>query len=129
MDFTTLARLGLGCRSSTPSFCGLIHRTASEDYLKLKMYKGFEIMYELSKVIVRIEGKTVTITATELKNNLSKYLTLSITEDVYITRNGKIVSKLTNPYQDRVAIVKSLFGVLPDGITLEEAKEERLNKI
>ncbi len=71
----------------------------------------------------------MTITATEIKNNLSKYLTLSMTEDVYITRNGKIVSKLTNPYQDRVAIAKSLFGVLPDDITLEEAKEERLNKI
>ena len=71
----------------------------------------------------------MTITATEIKNNLSKYLTLSMTEDVYITRNGKIVSKLTNPYQDRVAIAKSLFGVLPADITLEEAKEERLNKI
>ena len=71
----------------------------------------------------------MTITATEIKNNLSKYLTLSMTEDVYITRNGKIVSKLTNPYQDRVAIAKSLFGVLSDDITLEEAKEERLNKI
>ena len=71
----------------------------------------------------------MTITAPEIKNNLSKYLTLSMTEDVYITRNGKIVSKLTNPYQDRVAIAKSLFGVLPDDITLEEAKEERLNKI
>lgn len=71
----------------------------------------------------------MTITATEIKNNLSKYLTLSMTEDVYITRNGKIVSKLTSPYQDRIAIAKSLFGVLPDDITLEEAKEERLNKI
>ena len=69
------------------------------------------------------------ITATELKNNLSKYLLLSATEDVYITRNGKVISKLTNPFQARVDIAKSLFGVIPADITLEQAREERLNKI
>ena len=71
----------------------------------------------------------MSITATELKNNLSKYLQLSATEDVYITRNGKVISKLTNPFQARVDIAKSLFGVLPADITLEEARNERLNKI
>lgn len=71
----------------------------------------------------------MSITATELKNNLSKYLQLSATEDVYITRNGKVISKLTNPFQERVDIAKSLFGVLPADMTLEEAREERLNKL
>ena len=71
----------------------------------------------------------MSITATELKNNLGKYLLLSATEDVYITRNGKAVSKLTNPFQERVDIAKSLFGVLPDVVTLEQAKEERLARI
>lgn len=69
----------------------------------------------------------MSITATELKNNLSKYLLLSATEDVYITRNGKVISKLTNPFQARVDIAKSLFGVIPADITLEQAREERLN--
>lgn len=71
----------------------------------------------------------MSITATELKANLSKYLQISATEDVYITRNGKVISKLTNPFQERVAIAKSLFGILPDDITEEEAREERLNKL
>ncbi len=71
----------------------------------------------------------MSITATELKLNLAKYLQLSATEDVYITKNGKIVSKLSNPFQDRVDIVNSLIGIIPDDITLEEAREERLNKI
>ena len=71
----------------------------------------------------------MSITATELKNNLSKYLLLSATEDVYITRNGKVISKLTNPFQARVDIAKSLLGVIPADITLEQAREERLNKI
>lgn len=69
------------------------------------------------------------ITATELKSNLSKYLILSATEDVYITRNGKVISKLTNPFRERVDIAKSLFGILPDNVTEEEARDERLRKI
>lgn len=71
----------------------------------------------------------MSITATELKTNLSKYLLLSATEDIYITKNGKIISKLSNPFQERVNVAKSLFGVIPADITLEEATEERLNKI
>jgi len=71
----------------------------------------------------------MSITATELKSNLGKYLLLSATEDIYITRNGKVVSKLTNPFQERVDVAKSLFGILPGDITLEQAKEDRLGRI
>lgn len=71
----------------------------------------------------------MSITATELKMNLSKYLVLAQTEDIYITRNGKVVAKLTNPFQDRVDTAKSLFGILPQDMTLEDAREERLNQI
>lgn len=69
----------------------------------------------------------MSITATELKLNLSKYLLLAETEDIYITRNGKIIAKLSNPYQDRVDIAKSLFGILPNDVTLEESQQERLD--
>lgn len=68
----------------------------------------------------------MSITATELKNNLGKYLLISATEDVYITKNGKVVAKLTNPYQDRVETAKSLFGILPEDADIEESKKERL---
>lgn len=71
----------------------------------------------------------MSITATELKANLSKYLLLSATQDIFITRNGKVISKLTNPFQERVDVAKSLFGVLPADITLEEAQKERLEKL
>ena len=71
----------------------------------------------------------MSITATELKTNLSKYLLLSATEDVYITRNGKVVAKLTNPFEDRVRMVKSLAGIIPDTISLEESQKERLSGI
>lgn len=42
----------------------------------------------------------MSITATELKKNLGKYLLLAETIDIFITRNGKVVAKLTNPNQD-----------------------------
>ena len=71
----------------------------------------------------------MSITATELKTNLSKYLLLSATEDIFITKNGKIVAKLTNPFSERVEIAKSLFGVIPADVTLEDAREERLDRI
>ena len=71
----------------------------------------------------------MSITATELKKNLSKYLALSLTEDIYITQYGKVISKLTNPFQDRVEIATSLFGILPDDASLEDAREERLSKV
>ena len=71
----------------------------------------------------------MSITATEFKTNLSKYLLLASTEDVYITRNGKTVAKLTSPYQNKLDIVDELYGSIPADITLEEAREERLGKI
>lgn len=70
----------------------------------------------------------MSITATELKANLSKYLSLAAKEDVFITQYGRVVAKLTNPFQDRVEVAESLFGSVPATMTLEEARAERLAK-
>lgn len=61
-------------------------------------------------------------------NNLGKYLLLSEKEDIFITKNGKIVAKLTNPHQDRVEVAKSLFGILPKEADIEAAKAERFGE-
>ena len=71
----------------------------------------------------------MSITATDLKLNLSKYLLLAETEDILITRNGKIVAKLSNPNADRVAMAESLVGVIPADITLEAARAARTSTI
>ena len=71
----------------------------------------------------------MTITATELKRNLGRYLMLSATEDIFVTRNGKVISKLTEPFQERADAARSLFGILPGDMTLDEAKEERSGRI
>ena len=31
------------------------------------------------------------------------------TEDVFITQNGRVIAKLTNPHQNRIDTAKSLF--------------------
>ena len=77
----------------------------------------------------RREAITMSITATELKENLSKYLALAATEDVLITQYGKVVAKLSNPFQDRVDVAKSLFGILPQTMSYEEAMEERADEL
>ena len=75
------------------------------------------------------EESYMSITATELKQNLSKYLLMAEREDVFITRNGKVVAKLTNPYQDRVDMAKFLFGIIPGDMTIEQAHRERLETV
>ena len=69
---------------------------------------------------LKSEGKNTNmlITVTELKNNLEEYIQLAAMEDILITRNGNAVAKLSNPNQDRVAIAKSLFGIIPADETL-----------
>ena len=71
----------------------------------------------------------MSITATELKANLGKYLQIAMTEDVFITQYGRVIAKLTNPFQDRVEIAESLFGILPQTMTIEEVREERINEV
>lgn len=62
------------------------------------------------------------ITVTEFKNNIDRYLSLSIHEDIYITEKEKVVSLLINPNRERVAIAESLFGVLSSESSLDEAR-------
>ena len=69
------------------------------------------------------------VTATEFKNNLGKYLALIDNEDVFITKNGKNIARLSSAKESRIEIAKSLFGILPNtGMTIEQAREERLSK-
>ena len=48
----------------------------------------------------------MSITATEFKLHFNKYLLLAAEQDIYITQYGKVVAKLTSPFQDRVDIAK-----------------------
>ena len=71
----------------------------------------------------------MSITATEFKENLGKYLEMATKEDIYISKNGKVIARLTDPFASRVDEARSLFGIIPEGITEYEARDERLSKI
>ncbi len=71
----------------------------------------------------------MSVNVAELQENLSKYIALAATEDVFITQDNKVVAKLSSPQRDRIKTAESLFGILPQTTTWEEAKEERLGEI
>ena len=50
------------------------------------------------------------ITVAELKSNLEKYLRLAAVEDIYITRSGRVIAKLSSPDRGRANIIKFLLG-------------------
>ena len=71
----------------------------------------------------------MSVTTEELQKNLTKYIILSETEQVLVTENGKVVAMLSNPNQNRIETAKSLFGILPSDVSLEDSKIERLSAI
>ena len=71
----------------------------------------------------------MSITATELKSNLGKYLDQAATEDIYISKNGKIIAKITSPYKNKLDIGKELYGSIPNTVTLEDAQKERRKQL
>ena len=69
------------------------------------------------------------ITATEFKLNLGKYLSLVLTEDIWITRNGKLIAKMVNPNITSVdAISGVLAGKVPADSDRHSLKEERISR-
>jgi len=67
------------------------------------------------------------ITATELKEKMGHYLNAVSEEEVFITKNGKVVAKLSSSSKDKQAILDSLVGITaPNPVSLEEARKERL---
>lgn len=68
-----------------------------------------------------------TITATEFKKNLSKYMHLSLSEDVLITSNGVPLTLLTNPKKDKYDEFLSICGIVED-FDYEKLLDERDSK-
>lgn len=65
------------------------------------------------------------ITTTQLRKKLNEYLDLSKTEDVYVMRKGKIIAKITNPYADKLGLLRSLKGSLSLNMSEEGIVEGR----
>ena len=68
------------------------------------------------------------VTATEFKTNFGKYLDMLTKEDIFITRNGKIIAKVINPQVSAVDSLRGMLKNLPSDIDLDSLREERLSK-
>ena len=66
------------------------------------------------------------ITATELKENMGKYLSLVGKEDIVITKNGKQIARLTNVQDNRLNAAYALFGALHNEVDAKDIRAERL---
>lgn len=70
------------------------------------------------------------VTATEFKTNLGKYLEMAASQDIFITKNGKSIARLTNPVVNKLAVLDALVGTVPQDETMDEntIREERLSR-
>lgn len=68
------------------------------------------------------------VTATEFKTNLGKYLELAAAQDIFITKNGKNIARLTSPSINKLTVLDNLVGIVPQDDSLDEkaVREERL---
>ena len=70
------------------------------------------------------------ITATEFKTNLGKYLEMAASQDIFITKNGKNIARLTSPAVNKLALLDDLVGSVPQEKAIDEntIREERLSR-
>lgn len=66
------------------------------------------------------------VTITEFKGDPEKYLELAAQHEIFITRNGECIARLTSPTVDKLAILNNLVGVIPAQDAVDVAKGERL---
>ena len=61
--------------------------------------------------------------------NFGKYLEMVVTEDIYITRNGKTVAKMVNPNVSSVDLISGILaGKVPSNIDRHTIRDEKAGK-
>lgn len=68
------------------------------------------------------------ISVSELKANAGKYLSMVGSQDIFITKNGKLIARLTKAKPDKVKAARSLFGLISGDVDLDKEREERLSE-
>lgn len=96
--------------------------TISCDLRILKIKK--DILYTME------EARIMIVTATEFKTNLGKYLEMAMKQDIFITKNGKNIARLTSPTVNKLAVLDSLVGIVSEGSVMDEEtiRKERLDR-
>ena len=69
------------------------------------------------------------ISIEEFRSGFDRYLDMAAYEDIYISENGRLLAKLSNPLADRVKTAESLIGLIPSDMDVEDIKNERTGKL
>ena len=56
------------------------------------------------------------ISVTELKANAGKYVKMACEQDIFITKNGRMVARLTTAKPDKAEAAKALFGLIREDV-------------
>ena len=72
----------------------------------------------------------MTITATEFKANLGKYLEMVDEQEIIITKNGKSIARLSKPESEKIHFLNALVGVASnlEIQDKDDLRQERLSK-
>ena len=69
------------------------------------------------------------VTATEFKTNFGYFLSLVSEQDIWITKNGKVVARLVDPNVSAVAAISGILkGKVPETADRETLTEERISR-
>ena len=117
------------CLKSIYSSNGSLYIARNNLYDFLTISFDLRIM-KIKKDILYImkEARIMIVTATEFKTNLGKYLEMAMKQDIFITKNGKNIARLTSPTVNKLAVLDSLVGIVPADSAMDEKtiREERL---
>ena len=66
------------------------------------------------------------VSIAELRKDTEKYVDMAREQDVYVTRNGKRVAKITAVTMNERSSAKALIGLLPSDVDEDAARMQRL---
>ena len=117
------------CLKSIYSSNGSLYIARNNLYDFLTISFDLRIMKIKKDILYIMKGARIMIvTATEFKTNLGKYLEMAMKQDIFITKNGKSIARLTSPTVNKLAVLDSLVGIVSEDSAMDEEtiRKERL---
>ena len=110
---------------------GSLYIVRNNPYGFLTISYDLRIMKIKKDILYIMKGARIMIvTATEFKTNLGKYLEMAMKQDIFITKNGKSIARLTSPTVNKLAVLDSLVGIVSEDSVMDEEtiRKERLDR-
>lgn len=110
---------------------GSLYIVRNNPYGFLTISYDLRIMKIKKDILYIMKGARIMIvTATEFKTNLGKYLEMAMKQDIFITKNGKSIARLTSPTVNKLAVLDSLVGIVSEDSAMDEEtiRKERLDR-